>query len=141
MKKIYGLLGFMLLLFGILGCTTMGRSAQEVFDGHHHMVETLGPDEAGLIAADYAEDAIFILADGTKLIGKGAIEAAFKGMLEAFPGITFTETISVAEGDTVLVMWSGYCDTGTFSKAIDTFIIRNGKIQRQTAWFEFVPKE
>ncbi len=34
----------------------------------------------------------------------------------------------------------GECDTGTFPWAIDTFIIRNGKIQRQTAWFGLVPK-
>ena len=78
-----------------------------------------------------------VVACGT--VGRSTREA-FAGLLEGFPNLRFTETVVSVEGDTVLVMWKAECDIGTFPQGIDTFIIRNDEIQRQTAWFHFVPK-
>ena len=76
-----------LLAILTIGCTTVSRPVKEVFLEHHKMVETLGPQDADMIAADYAEDAVVILLDGTTLVGREAVEAGFQGFLTAFPNL------------------------------------------------------
>jgi len=114
------------------------RSIQEVVEQHHNKVGASIKD-VGDILADYADDAIFIMPD-KNLVGKEAIEVAFTDFFKAFPNLRFTETQIRIEGDMVLIMWKGECDTGTIPHAIDTFIIRDDRIQRQTCWLAFVPK-
>jgi hypothetical protein len=138
--KLIVVIAVVAVLTALVGCATTGGSVEDVFAVHHEKVETLTAEQADQIASDYADDAILILSDGTKLTGKEAIEAGFAGFLSSFPGLTYTETTYHVQNDTVLVMWKGYCDVGTFPAAVDTFLIKNGRIVRQTCWFEFVPK-
>ncbi len=122
-----------------LGCATTPRSTEEVFSGHHKMVETLGPEDADTIVADYAEDAVLILSDGSTFVGKPEIKEAFVGFLSAFPNLDYTETTHFIQDDWVMAVWSGTSDVGTIPLSVDSFYIKDGKIQRQTCWSKFVP--
>lgn len=141
MRKRMPFYGVVIVLAALLaiGCATTGRPAEEVFVEHHKMVETLGPEDAAMIAADYAEDAVAIMGDGTTLVGKEAIKAGFEGFLGGFPNLDYTETTHFIQDDWVMTVWSGTCDIGEFPVATDTFQIKDGKIRRQTCFFEFVP--
>ena len=113
----------------------MARSTKQVFDDHMAAVED---GDISKIMADYADDAIVITPDGA-LVGRQAIHAAWEQMSQGFPNMKFTGK-TIVEGDTVLTIWSAECDTATFPQGVDTFIIREDKIQRQTAWFVVTPK-
>jgi ketosteroid isomerase-like protein len=113
----------------------MARSTKQVFDDHIVAIEA---GDVARIVADYADDAILITPEGAS-VGKQAIRAGFEGLLQGFPNMKFTGK-DIVEGDTVLIIWSAECDTATFPQGVDTFVIRDGKIQRQTAWFVVAPK-
>jgi ketosteroid isomerase-like protein len=113
----------------------MARSTKQVFDDHMAAIES---GDVSRIVADYAEDAIMMTLDGA-LVGKQAIRAGFEGLLQGFPNVKFTSQ-DIVEGDTLLTVWTAECDTATMPQGVDTFIIREGKIQRQTAWFVVNPK-
>jgi ketosteroid isomerase-like protein len=113
----------------------MARSTKQVFDDH---VAALESGDISRIMADYADDAILIGLNGA-VVGKPAIQAGFENMIQGSPNIKFTSQ-EIVEGDTLLAIWSAECDTATFPQGVDTFVIRDGKIQRQTAWFVVNPK-
>jgi ketosteroid isomerase-like protein len=113
----------------------MARSTKQVFDDHMAALES---GDISKIMADYADDAILISPSGA-LVGKAAIQAAFENMIQGSPNIKFTGQ-DIVEGDTLLTIWSAQCDTATMPQGMDTFVIRDGKIQRQTAWFVVNPK-
>ena len=113
----------------------MARSTKQVVDDHTAAIES---GDISKVVADYADDAIVITPEGA-LVGKQAIQAGFTQMLQGFPNMKFTSQ-NVVEGDTLLTFWSAECDTATFPQGVDTFIIREDKIQRQTAWFVVTPK-
>jgi ketosteroid isomerase-like protein len=114
---------------------TMARSTKQVFDDHMAALES---GDISKVMADYADDAILILPDGA-VVGKPAIQAAFENMIQGSPNIKFTSQ-DIVEGDTLLTIWSAESDTATMPQGVDTFVIRDGKIQRQTAWFVVNPK-
>lgn len=140
MRKIVLLVIVFMLLSALVafGGKEGARSIQEVVEQHHNKVGASIKDVEDIVA-DYADDAIFIMPD-KNLVGKEAIEVAFMDFFKAFPNLRFTETQIRIEDDMVLIMWNGECDTGTIPHAIDTFIISDDKIQRQTCWLTFVPK-
>ena len=113
----------------------MARSIKQVFDDHMAALES---GDISKIMADYVDDAILILPDGA-VVGKPAIQAAFENMIQGFPNVKFTGQ-DVVEGDTLLTIWSAECDTATMPQGMDTFVIRDDKIQRQTAWFVIHPQ-
>lgn len=61
-------------------------------------------------------------------------------MKKTFLLACFVVLILIIAGDIVLIMWNGVSDTGTIPYAVDTFIIRNDRIQRQTCRLGFIPK-
>ena len=87
MRKWILFFGVVIALAAVLAtsCATAGRPAEEVFVEHHRMVETLGPEDAGLIAADYAEDAVAIMGDGTTWLAGRLSRPVLKGFLAVFP--------------------------------------------------------
>jgi len=113
----------------------MARSTKQVFDNHMAALES---GDIAKLMADYADDAILITPDGA-LVGKPAIQAAFEGMVQGSPNLKFTSQ-DIVEGDTLLTIWSAESDTATMPQGVDTFVIRDDKIQRQTAWFVVHPK-
>jgi hypothetical protein len=89
--------------------------------------------------ADYADDSVLLIFDGS-FVGIQAIQAYFEGALSGMPNIEFSAGRVAEEGDTLMVEWSAESDTVSIPEAVDTFIIRDDKIRRQTAWFKMIPK-
>jgi ketosteroid isomerase-like protein len=115
----------------------MARTTQQVFDAHKQAI--LNADFPNLLA-DYANDAVLMTMDGA-FVGKEAIQGFFENLFKSQPNPKVSFGKSVVEGDMLLLEWSAESDVGTFPQGVDTFIIQDDKIQRQTMWFTFVPKE
>jgi len=95
-------------------------------------------DMAGLMA-DYADDAVVLTLDGAH-VGKEAIRAFFEELFESMPNLEFSLGQVAVEGDTLLVHWSAESDTVSIPEGVDTFVVRDDRIQRQTAWTKILPK-
>jgi uncharacterized protein (TIGR02246 family) len=114
----------------------MARSTEQVFQDH---MAALASADMTKLMADYADDAVLLLLDGS-FVGKEAIQAFFEGALQGMPNLEFSSGGVAVEGDTLLVRWSAESDTVSIPEAVDTFVIRDDRIQRQTAWTKMVPK-
>jgi hypothetical protein len=114
----------------------MTRTSEEVFENHK---DSLLKGDSPRFFADYDDDSIFVTMDGT-YVGKAAVQGWYIGIFENQPNSKIYFEKVVFEGDTVLLQWSGESDLTTFPNGIATFIIRDGKIKRQTEWFIVIPK-
>jgi hypothetical protein len=56
------------------------------------------------------------------------------------PNAKLSDTGHLVHGDLVLVTWTGVSDVATIPQGVDTFVIRDDRIQLQTIWFTVVPK-
>jgi hypothetical protein len=105
-------------------------------------LEAFGANDLSGIMADYAEGAVLVTPDST-YTGQAAIEGLFTGLFPAFPA---GETIinldkMVIDNELAFIVWNG--DTPVFNVpfATDTFVIVDGKIQKQTFAGVLNPKE
>ena len=117
----------------------MPRTMEEILDHHNRAV--LSNDYAEMVA-DYSDDAILITLKGT-FVGKDAIGRALQQLIQDMPnmrGIDSPTNAMIIGGDTLLLRWSAESDTGTITDAVDTIVLKDDKIGRQTTSFEIVPK-
>ena len=110
----------------------MTRTPTQVVREH---TRTLEQGDAAAVAADYAQDTVVVTIMGSA-VGKEAVEGLFTQLMAGFPGIVFTELGLWAEGDVVLIHWSATSEAGPIPQGVDTFVVKDGLIQRQTAWIE-----
>lgn len=115
----------------------MTRSPGEIIDHH---AAALAAGDVDAVVADYAEDARFITTDGV-VAGKTALKETFAAVLDQFPGFTLSVVNQVIDGDTVLLEWTADAREHTITGGVDTFLIRDGLIQLQTARFTVHPKD
>ena len=109
----------------------MGRSIEETLDAH--WTASNNADVPGIVAA-YADDAILITGEGA-FVGKEAIHRLIGGMHEASPEVTLVSDRRIVEGDLAMMDWHAEDEAGaTIEWGVDTYIVRDGKIQRQTIW-------
>lgn len=103
---------------------------QEVLD--HHWETFVNNDLEGVME-DYTEESILITPD-TTYRGLDAIRDNFIRAFEAFPTENSTLTLnkSVAEKDIGYILWEASTENFELRYATDTFVIRDGKIIRQT---------
>lgn len=106
----------------------MSRTPEEVFEHH---VGALGAGDLDEIAADYAEDAVFITPAGT-LRGKGGIRKAFTRLLTDVPAAAWTLKTQIYDGDVLFLEWAADAGATFVEDGIDTFIFRDGLIRLQT---------
>ena len=105
-------------------------SAEEVFQ--HHL-EAFGAGDVDEILKDYSDETIVIYDDRTAR-GLAEIRAFFEHWLEALlpPGCRFDlEQLRVAD-DLVFITWTAESEKLDFELGTDTFLIRDGKVLRQT---------
>ncbi|MCJ7738536.1 MAG: nuclear transport factor 2 family protein [Anaerolineae bacterium] len=114
----------------------MKRTTQELIEHHMEVLVAGNMDE---LLADYGDDAVLMTLDGTA-VGIDAIRVFFQNILDTMPNLEATTRNLRAYDDLVLIDWSADCDTVTITDGTDTFVIRDDKIVRQTAWFKAVPK-
>ena len=103
---------------------------QSVLD--HHWETFINNDLEGVME-DYSEESILITPNGTYR-GLEEIRGNFINAFKAFPAqqATLTLTESLAVKDIGYILWEADTPAFILSYATDTFIIRNGKIIRQT---------
>lgn len=103
---------------------------KEVLD-HHWMSFT--QNKLDDVMADYTEESVLITPDET-FKGLDAIRKNFEEAYKKFPKdkTTFQLTKSVLDRDVAYILWQAKAPTFNLTYATDTFIIRDGKIIRQT---------
>jgi len=103
---------------------------KEVFD-HHTTAFWANDLEATM--ADYTEESILITPDAT-YSGLADIRKNFEGAFAAFPKDSCTVQVmkTVIQKDVAYVVWQVKTPKFELSYATDSFIIRDGKILRQT---------
>ena len=107
----------------------MGRSIEETLDAH--WAASNNADVLEIVAA-YADDAILITGEGA-FVGKGAIHKLIEGMHGAAPEMTLVSDRRIVEDDLAMMDWHAENEAGTTIEwGVDTYIVRDGKIQRQT---------
>jgi ketosteroid isomerase-like protein len=114
----------------------MSRTPEQVFQHH---AEALGAEDLDEIAADYAEDAVFITPDGVTR-GRAGIREAFAGLLGQIPSAEWTIRTAIYEGDVMLLEWSVDSAPNRVDDGTDTFLFRDGEIVVQTVVFTLQPK-
>jgi ketosteroid isomerase-like protein len=115
----------------------MARSTEQVFEDHKNAIVT---GDFPKLMADYADDAVLMTMDAT-FVGKDAIQGFFQNLFASQPNPRVDFRKIAVEGDTLLLDWSAESDVARMPQGIDTFIIQDDKIRRQTMWFAVVPKE
>lgn len=127
----------LLLFFCVLGCsvkkTTSGISEdkmKEILD--HHWVAFQANDLEATME-DYTEESVLITPDRT-FRGLSEIRENFVGAFAVFPKDSSTLVLdkSVVVNDVGYIIWHAKTPAFTLSFGTDTFIIKNGKIVRQT---------
>ncbi|MCL2584588.1 MAG: nuclear transport factor 2 family protein [Streptosporangiales bacterium] len=106
----------------------MARTPEEIFQHH---AAALGAGDLDGIVADYADDAVFISADGVKR-GKDGIRAAFTQLLADIPNAKWDLKTQIYEGDVFFLEWAADAGATFVEDGVDTFIFRGGLIQTQT---------
>lgn len=85
------------------------------------------------VMADYDESSVLIT-PGETYVGLDAIRRNFENAFAAFPKDSTTMNLqqTVIEGDLAYIIWSATSPRVNLKFGTDTFVIRNGKIVRQT---------
>ncbi|MEX2234223.1 MAG: nuclear transport factor 2 family protein [Cyclobacteriaceae bacterium] len=106
------------------------EKTKEILD--HHWVAFQNNDLEETMK-DYTEESVLITPNAT-YTGLEEIENNFVNAFKAFPkdSTTFTLDKSIVVKDVGYILWRSKTPTFTLSYATDTFIIREGKIIRQT---------
>jgi ketosteroid isomerase-like protein len=103
---------------------------KEVLD--HHW-EAFNQNNLEEVMADYTEESVLITPDKT-FKGLQEIRENFEGAFVKFPKdkTSFQLTKSVVDRDVAYILWQAKTPTFDLTYATDTFVIRDGKIIRQT---------
>lgn len=106
------------------------EKTREVLDRHF---KAFLENDMEVMMSDYAEDAILILPD-TTYTGKEQIESSFVNAFKMFPkeGTSLTMDKKTINNNIAYIIWHGKSPDWDVSFGTDTFVIEDGKIQRQT---------
>ena len=135
----------MLTMLFLLGACRQNPSAgidqdktKEVLD--HHWIAFIGGDLEAVMA-DYTEESMLITPTET-FKGLDEIRGAFVNAFKAYPQDQSSLKLvkSVVERDVAYIIWEADAPAFTLEMGSDTFIIRNGKIIRQTFAAVTTPK-
>lgn len=134
---------FAVALLAITGCQTVDNDIDEaetraVLD--HHWETFVANDLEGVME-DYTEESVLITPDAT-YVGLDEIRQNFINAFKAFPvqGGKLTLNQSKVVKDVGYILWEADVPEFNLTYATDSFIIRNGKIIRQTYAGVVVPK-
>jgi len=107
----------------------MTRTSEEVVE--HHLT-ALGDGDLEAIMADYAADAVLVTSAGV-VRGRTSIRAGFAQLLTNLPNIAWTVKSQASEGEVLLLEWAADAGAAYADDGVDTFVVRDGLIQAQTA--------
>jgi hypothetical protein len=84
------------------------------------------------VMCDYADDAVLVTAGGVAS-GAAAIRASLEGLLGLLGGNVPTVSTVTIEGKIIFITWFVTSPVVSIPDGSDTFVIKHGKIQYQTA--------
>jgi ketosteroid isomerase-like protein len=112
------------------------RDAITVVSDH---VAALNAHDIDAVIADYAEDAVLIVAGGV-VHGHDELRDAFTKTFEQLPNVVFSGIVMTESGGVVLMQWSMDSDVAQADDGVDTFIVRDDRIVAQTGHVNPTPK-
>lgn len=98
------------------------------------MRRALGAGDLDQIAADYADDAVFIT-PARVVRGKDGIRATFAQLLAEIPEAAWDLKTQIYEDDVLFLEWAVHAAPAFVEDGIDTFVFRDGLIRVQTGRF------
>ena len=106
----------------------------------HHLA-TFGEGDLDGLMSDYADDAVFVSADGV-LEGHEAIREMYADLLPEFddPAVEFSLDGQVVVDDYAYIVWHAETPENVYEFASDTFVVRDGEIVAQTLAAKVSPK-
>ena len=98
-----------------------------------HHIEAYGKGDLDGVVSDFREDAV-ILYENRRIAGREAIRAFYADFMKnALPPATPVELKALqVDGDTAYMVWSAETDALSIKLASDTFVMKDGKILKQT---------
>jgi hypothetical protein len=109
------------------------RTPEEVFADHGRR---LGTGDLDSIAANYADDAVFITPGGV-LWGREGVKEGIGALLADLPDADWELKPQFA-GEVLFLEWSATSATARVEDGVDTFVFRDGLIQAQTVRYTLV---
>ncbi|MFN8110995.1 MAG: nuclear transport factor 2 family protein [Thermoleophilia bacterium] len=107
---------------------------------HHHLI-AFGAGDTDAVLEDYTEESVLVTPNGTRA-GLAELREAFDNM---FAGLFKPGTYEfVLDGERVheevaMIWWHATCQNAAIPFGTDTFIVRDGKIARQTFAAQITP--
>ena len=114
-------------------------SAREVIEHH---VQCFRRGDIDGILSDYSDDALLFTPDGL-IKGRESIAALFRRLLEEFQTPDATDAVRMAmfESNYACIIWSAETSKNIYEYAVDTFVIRQGKIVMQAFVTKIIAKQ
>jgi SnoaL-like protein len=106
------------------------RTPQEIFQAH---ATAVGAADLDGIAADYAQDAVFVTPDGV-VRGRDRIREAFAGLLGEIPDATWDFPTQHFVDDVLFLEWTAVSEKAR-AEGVDTFVFDGDSIRVQTVRF------
>jgi hypothetical protein len=112
------------------------RSAQEVLDDH--LTTSLNGNVEEDLKRNYAEDVTIVSNWGVEHGHAGVRRMA--ALLESqLPGCSFAYRLRLVEGEIGMLEWTATSSAGSVEDGVDSYVIRDGRIQAQTIHYTVTP--
>jgi hypothetical protein len=112
------------------------RTAQEVLDDHLSM--SLSGDVEDDIERNYAHDVTIISNWGIER-GHAGVRRMAQLLESQLPEYSFSYTMRLVEGELGMLEWSATPTAGSVDDGVDSYVIRDGRIQGQTIHYTLTP--
>jgi hypothetical protein len=112
------------------------RTPEEIF-AHHG--QAMGAEDLDATMMDFADTAVLVTSDGVRR-DKDAIRNFFDGLFKALPQAQLGLKTIYYVDNVLFVEWTGDSARASVSDGVDTFLLKDGLIQAQTAHCTIVPK-
>lgn len=112
------------------------RTAQEVFADHLERRRT--KDLESDLARNYASGVVLLTAFGV-FRGLDGVRTSAGILRDAVPDAQYDYRVRLVEGDVAFLEWAAWSETARIEDGVDSFLIRDGRIQVQTIHFRVVP--
>jgi ketosteroid isomerase-like protein len=99
----------------------------------NHHLGAFGAGDVDALLSDYTAESVMITADG-HLTGPDELRPAFEGLVAEFskPGVIFEMQHMSVVDDVAYIVWNAETDDNIYQIGTDTFVVKDGKIMKQT---------
>jgi hypothetical protein len=112
------------------------RTAQEVLDDH--LSTSLNGKVEEDLERNYAEDVTIVSNWGVEH-GHAGVRRLAQLLTSQLPGCSFAYRLRLVEGEIGMLEWTATSPAGSVEDGVDSYVIRNGRIQAQTIHYTLTP--